>query len=278
MTNLRRYWPLLVIVAILAAIVCVSQYADSAKNRAEERAANTKAAAVAEGKNCEATHDAQQPYKPPVWAKYVAWPESVGAWAVILTLLTIAWQSIETRRSAEAAEKAYRLAENTAKRQLRAYLSVSSARLFLYPDGSVEPRVVIANSGQTPAYGLRGVQAMGIDQRPLRVLKPVEKRANYGDVGKEYHLTGQRQQLPSVTEKVSSTHQEIARLILDGFPYLIVVHGWFTYEDIFGDMHPLNFRLVSGDDGVLYKDHDDVSEWYTLCDDRERTEADKRND
>jgi hypothetical protein len=58
-----RYWPLLALALLLAAIIGMSLYADCAK---------------------------------PVWAKFVAWPEGVGAWAVILTMFVIAWQSMET--------------------------------------------------------------------------------------------------------------------------------------------------------------------------------------
>ena len=98
-----RSWLLLLIVGILFAIICMSQYADSAKNRYEEGAKHTKDASVTKGDDKKADNDTEKTYQPPVWAKFVTWPESVGAWAVILTVLAIVWQSVETRRAADAA-------------------------------------------------------------------------------------------------------------------------------------------------------------------------------
>lgn len=80
----------------------MSQYAVSAENRYENRTGQIERPSITKNDPAEAYNNAQQPYKPPIWAKYVTFPEGVGAWAVILTLLTIAWQSIETRASVKA--------------------------------------------------------------------------------------------------------------------------------------------------------------------------------
>jgi hypothetical protein len=100
----KRYWPLLFIVLILATVIGVSQYAETTKQHCEESARQTEAATVAKGDDGKASNNAEDACKPPVWARYVAWPEGVGAWAVILTLLVIGWQSIETRAAAKATE------------------------------------------------------------------------------------------------------------------------------------------------------------------------------
>ncbi len=98
-----RYWPLLAIVVMLAGIIGVSQYAESAKQHCEESAKQTKAATVAKSDDGKANDNTDKPCEPPIWAKYVTFPEGVGAWAVIITLFVIAWQSIETRTAAQAA-------------------------------------------------------------------------------------------------------------------------------------------------------------------------------
>ena len=100
---MKRYWPLIVIVAILAAVVGVSQYAETTKQHCEERASKVKAASIAKGDDSEASNNAEDACSPPVWARYFTWPEGAGAWAVILTLIAIAWQSIETRDAAKGA-------------------------------------------------------------------------------------------------------------------------------------------------------------------------------
>src|SRR5271154_4837844 len=81
--------------------------------------------------------------KPEGWHRLVTWPEGITAWAVILTLAAIAWQSVATARAAVATENAvktadlaYKLQDATAKRQLRAYMTVKGARLILHNDGT----------------------------------------------------------------------------------------------------------------------------------------------
>src|SRR5579884_3750404 len=103
---MKKYWALCAFVGLMAVIVCMSQYAESAKNNYEESTKHTKDASVAKGNAGKADNDAKKPYKPPIWAKFVAWPEGVGAWAIILTLFAIVWQSTETREAAEASRDA----------------------------------------------------------------------------------------------------------------------------------------------------------------------------
>jgi hypothetical protein len=43
---------------------------------------------------------------PPRHFEIFAWPEGVTAWALLLTLVVIAWQSVETRAAAKAGEVA----------------------------------------------------------------------------------------------------------------------------------------------------------------------------
>lgn len=117
---MKRYWPLLIIVAILVAVIGVSQYAESAKQHCEESARKTKAAAVTKDDDAKASNNAEDACKPPEWARYVTWPEGVGAWAVILTLFVIAWQSIETAKAAKATEDAAQATRDSVLLQERA--------------------------------------------------------------------------------------------------------------------------------------------------------------
>jgi hypothetical protein len=103
---MKRYWPLFVLALVLTAIVGMSQYAESTKQHYEESTRQANAAPVAKSDDGNAHDNTNHPYQPPVWAKYVTWPEGVGAWAVILTMFIIAWQSIETRAAAIATEDA----------------------------------------------------------------------------------------------------------------------------------------------------------------------------
>ena len=281
-----KYWPIILLFAAIVAILAMSRYAETSKSDKGENANTVNQTAAVATKANQGKAEDNKSQNSPSWIENFTWPDGVTTWALILTLFVIAWQSTETRAAAKATEEAViearasrTLAENTAKRQLRAYLTISSARLFLYQDGSVEPRLVITNSGQTPAYRLRGIQAVGVDRRPLKTISPLpsDELVNCGDFGKDYHLTGQKRRLSDMDMTTVLSHQDIFRLIEDNFKFLIVLHGWYTYRDIFGETHPLNFRLVAGEGGVFYRDSDAKNEWLALLDDPERTEAEKTN-
>jgi hypothetical protein len=138
----------------------------------------------------------------------------------------------------------------------------------LYEDGSIEPRITIINSGQTPAYRFRGIQAFRAKERPLeRLARPPENEfLRYGVVGKKYRLTGTKQKLYGLTKR------EICDLV-GRHDYLIVLNGWYKYQDIFGDDHSLDFQMVIGDHGVLSTGKDSEHEWLVFFDDAEGNEA-----
>jgi type II secretory pathway pseudopilin PulG len=135
-----RYWPLLVIVLVLAAILGLSWYDDVAEQRQQDLVKRTAAAPVnpdsdqaspdaaqaspdtapaTPAENAQPKGEQDKPYKRLVWAKYVAWPEGVGVWAIILTLLVFAWQAIEVRAAAQAT--------NASNRRLKAQIDIQSA-------------------------------------------------------------------------------------------------------------------------------------------------------
>jgi hypothetical protein len=158
---MKNYWPLIVIVLVLTAIVGMSQYADSAKHRYEDSARQPKAESVAESDVGKPRSNTVDPYKPPQWAKYVTFPEGVGAWAVMLTLLAIVWQSIETRKAANATEEAARAAviqSSIQRESLRPRLSISKFSNDTFNEARlgewVFVKMDIANSGGMPAYGV----------------------------------------------------------------------------------------------------------------------------
>jgi hypothetical protein len=184
----------------------------------------------------------------PWWYVLVAW-EGITTWGLIFTGFVIAWQSSETRRAAiatedavKAAETSYTLARDTSERELRAYLTVFNARLFLYDDGSIEPRLTISNSGQTPAYEFRGIQALTLD----RTLAPPGRPSDdiflrYGTVGKDYWLTGEMR-------KVGTTKQQVLDYLLSG-DMQVILYGWYKYQDVLEiRIHLISdWLLVSGE-------------------------------
>jgi hypothetical protein len=69
---------------------------------------------------------------------------------------------------AEVARDTLKTMQDTAERQLRAYVFVESAQVINVVDGSGSPEahVVIKNYGQTPAYELVNVSGFAMDQYP----------------------------------------------------------------------------------------------------------------
>lgn len=111
---MKKYWPLLAIALVIAAVVGVSHYAEKSRQHCEESARQAKAAAVAKGDDGKSSDNTENACKSPVWARYFTWPEGVGALAVILTLFVVAWQSIETRAAAKATEASVELVRRQA--------------------------------------------------------------------------------------------------------------------------------------------------------------------
>ncbi len=126
-----KYWPVAVLFTCIVTVLCMSRYAGLTEH-------------------------------PASWVETFAWPNGVTAWALLLTLLAIAWQSAETRAAARATEESVTLAADTAKRQLRAYLGVNEACVKITANEAIdgqpwvrlEAQLHIKNGGQTPAYSI----------------------------------------------------------------------------------------------------------------------------
>ncbi len=261
LTTMKRYWPLLVIVAILVAVVGMSQYAESANQHCKKSAREVKAASVAKGDDNKASEDAEDACKSPVWARYFTWPEGVGAWAVILTLLAIAWQSVETRASVTQGK-------DTAERQLRAYMVPGRGKLLIREAGVLELRVEIVNSGQTPAYDLQGFVQSGFSEYP--VIPPrdaselIEKSKAIVGSGKTFHGGG----------FISQTQAQIQSLRSDSDRVFFVIAG-FTYINIFKKSHHLRIQMVLGKrTGIRTETDESGNIYYILLTDTKGTEGD----
>jgi hypothetical protein len=62
--------------------------------------------------------------KPQGWHKFIAWPDGITAWLIMLTLGAIVWQAWETRKAAEAARDSIRLQE----RAMQQWIEVTNWR------------------------------------------------------------------------------------------------------------------------------------------------------
>jgi hypothetical protein len=85
-----------------------------------------------------------------------------------LTLAGLIATILITLKATNAAEASVAIAQDTAKRQLRAYISMSPQELGgLVPGGRVRVQFRPINHGETPAYNLRHDVGMGVFIRPV---------------------------------------------------------------------------------------------------------------
>jgi len=108
------------------------------------------------------TDDGRTP-QPPDWHRFVAWPEGITTWAIILTLVAITWQSFETHRAATASRDAASAA------LLQANHTVVSERAWVLVE-----RIALTSGGIDRPEGIQQVfihcEAKNYGKTPARVL------------------------------------------------------------------------------------------------------------
>jgi hypothetical protein len=141
------------------------------------------------------------------------------------------------QQSAEAAMKSVAISEDTAKRQLRAYVALRDATIALSqpPDEpAVASLVNVVNSGTTPAFNISAQTGLfiGPDESELPPIPPVERVKL--TLGKDTPYTFANRLLPS-PEMMAAVRE--GRLNVYAF-------GRIEYDDAFGAPHFLEFRMV----------------------------------
>ncbi|HET6843832.1 MAG TPA: hypothetical protein VFK06_19450 [Candidatus Angelobacter sp.] len=112
-----KYLPMALLLILIGVVIYMSHYAESRKTENKENAeACSSKTAISPNDTGESTQKTDNPKHPPNWIKAFAWPDGVTVWALLLTLLVIAWQSTETRAAAQSAERQIGL-QSTAMRQ-----------------------------------------------------------------------------------------------------------------------------------------------------------------
>jgi hypothetical protein len=185
------------------------------------------------------------------WHALVKWPEAITDWALIATLFVFMWQGSLMVRHAEHFEKLAKatntqagLMEDTAKRQLRAYLNVGYAKLYCHADRTVTAAIQVINSGRTPAFGLDGAIFLRFDEYPAKQPGPrpddISKSiSNIGGNGGEYLFHSRH------LEVASDVFENIYDILV--YPDLVCcVNGFCAYKDIFDESHHLNFQMIVG--------------------------------
>jgi hypothetical protein len=161
------------------------------------------------------------------------------------------------------------LMQDTAERQLRAYLCISKGRLNFTKEGPLEPQIHIVNGGQTPAYEVRSWIDTAVREHPsfgpLQLAAPSDEVRAVGIIppkGKEIMVS---RKVPR--EKANETFLQTRYQIL-------YVYGEITYKDAFGHDRYTKFRLIfGGPAGTRRKIDQDGVEMGFLSMDSEGNEA-----
>lgn len=161
------------------------------------------------------------------WAKWGTWISGVGLIAVAIAIfLTIQFN---------------RIARDTAKRQLRAYMSIEPKGILEAGDDGIAQAVVFMhNTGQTPAYNVQLFSWFKVVDDPLAFSPkdddPKEKPRDYERdssiaSGSGSHVYCGMAFSPTKAAMTAVSKKQMA----------IIQYGVVTYDDTFGDAHETFF-------------------------------------
>lgn len=163
-------------------------------------------------------------------ADWAAWSFAVGALGaigiVIALLLTV---------------DSNRIARETAKRQLRAYVALREAHIDPLVDGQrLAAKVIFVNAGQTPAHKLKLWARIGfLPVNPPESEFGMEAAVPYQSEGS----LGPNQPFTAMV-KMDWEWRESATAAVQAGTHAIFVHGKVTYEDVFGKSQEAGFRFM----------------------------------
>jgi hypothetical protein len=129
-------------------------------------------------------------------------------------------------------------ADDTAQRQLRAYISIIIAEATFFEDRPFTVRIVFKNSGKTPAYRVRQRTVPFIGPFPLATFPKVVVGKLFGnDMGPDGAIT-----IGPASIEIPLTKEEIAEFIAGSLAVYAV--GELQFVDAFKEARFVRFRLV----------------------------------
>jgi hypothetical protein len=199
---------------------------------------------------------------------------SVGVVVGICTLVYLRKQAAEMRLqrkamigSLAAMKRQSVIMEDTAKRQLRAYMCYRQGRIFVESDGSTRAQFELENTGQTPAYGLHGFGAAGFGAKAPKLddakRPPVSSLAVVG-AGKSF----------KANVPILGWRPDTIQALSAGTVTLFVL-GQFRYQDTFNEVErAITFQIgLGGKFGKPLMETKDGESFYSLMTDSEGNDA-----
>lgn len=132
---------------------------------------------------CEQRRMAEAAIQQVNWIQRQFWATVIEIVLLIGVIGVSGWAAWEAGGSAKAAEASVKIASDTAKRQLRAYLSVSGATVTWKNDRIVLAEISIKNTGQTPALWVHHFQTIAVGEPADFAIPYVESGFPTTDIG-----------------------------------------------------------------------------------------------
>ncbi len=133
------------------------------------------------------------------------------------------------------------LAEDTAKRQLRAYVCMETANLGFPSKNRPVASIVFRNFGQTPAYEAQSWISIGIDSYPPSVPFAIQKPGHPSPKSTLGPGAATEFSAPLSRELTDAEMMELGTAQLT-----VYVYGRFTYKDTFRQDRFTYWRLIAG--------------------------------
>ncbi|HEX4738865.1 MAG TPA: hypothetical protein VH331_15025 [Allosphingosinicella sp.] len=164
------------------------------------------------------------------WARDSLTVGVIGAVGIVIALLL----TIDSNR----------IARDTAKRQLRAYMTIDGVNPFDVVAGQpILISVTIMNRGQTPAYRVRSISTMRLDvpRKSFRHQIPKIEEAGALVMGAGDKARVKAKSKPLTTEEMHN---------FNAGKLAIYTIGRVEYSDVFGRQHHLTFMYEADVDGI----------------------------
>lgn len=257
-----KYWPMVLLLILIVAVLCMSRYAvNGHQDHQNESDAVNPSASVTRSDGGKGSQKASESEHPPSWIETFTWPNGVTAWALLLTLLVVAWQSTETRDAAKSANAQIQMMKDKERARLDVDFPPGDLELDDGPEWTeamnavyAGTKIVVANVGGTNAFNVTAwAQVIGTP--------------NGGALGDRHSLLN----IPTVLKPNADPIAVDVITLLKGVNHIAAVKnmseilhlvGTINYEDIFGEAHEIQFRYLWEVSGMNVEGKSfDLSKW-----------------
>jgi hypothetical protein len=177
----------------------------------------------------------QSQASPQWWHKLLAWPDGVTAWLLLLTLGAITWQSWETRKAAQSANRGIEVT----KTKERAKLLLSPRALNPVVGVIPSATLLVKNVGESSAHIRMAIAGLHIcDSESLP-----RHGSGYYEMKIGYSLLESRESCEEIVWWPEHHFERYTEAVADGKAF-VHLHGMIRFNDAFDDSWGINFHFI----------------------------------